>query len=233
MATTPDEGPAEKANILQRLSWVQGKVDYIQREKKDGLEYAVVSHDRVTELVRPFMVKAGILYYPVDLEYSQDGNRTQAKFDVVFCSIRDPEDLIRVATFGFGVDKQDKGPGKCISYGIKYAVLKVLGLATGDDPDLVQNHDADHRSSLDQRIGELEDAIDGSPDSVALTALMNSEPTRQIMAAAQTRNLGEFNRLRRKMSDRISGLKKQENPAEPVADNNLQDAQEGLTGGNA
>lgn len=216
MATAPGSEIDPKANILQRINWVQQQVDYVQREKKDGLDYAVVSHDKVTELVRPLLVQAGVVYYPVDLEYSQDGNRTQAKFDVRFASIRDPDDFINVATFGYGVDKQDKGPGKCISYGVKYALLKLLGLATGDDPDLDQSGEFNHRSSLDNRISELEDAIDASPDSVALSSLMNSGPTRAIMESAQVRNVGEFDRLRVKMSDRMRALKDAEKKAAPA-----------------
>jgi hypothetical protein len=50
-----------------------------------------------------------------------------------------------VETFGYGVDAQDKGPGKAMSYGVKYALLKVLGLETGDDPDVVQDNRADYR----------------------------------------------------------------------------------------
>jgi hypothetical protein len=50
-----------------------------------------------------------------------------------------------VETIGYGVDPQDKGPGKAISYGVKYALLKVLGLETGDDPDTVQDDRADYR----------------------------------------------------------------------------------------
>jgi hypothetical protein len=40
-----------------------------------------------------------------------------------------------VQTAGYGIDPQDKGPGKAISYSVKYALLKALGLESGDDPD--------------------------------------------------------------------------------------------------
>jgi hypothetical protein len=134
-------------NIAQRIAAVMGDVDYIQKEKKAGMQYTIVSHDAVTAKVRPLLHKHGVVYYPRDLHVSQDGNRTQARFTVRFENIDDRSDHIDVETFGYGVDSQDKGPGKAMSYGVKYALLKVLGLETGDDPDTDQSAKADHRPS--------------------------------------------------------------------------------------
>lgn len=134
-----------KSNIAQRLNAVMAEVDYIQREKKAGMQYTIVSHDKVTALVRPALQANGVVYYPRDLTVSQNGNRTEAKFTVRFENIDDRTDYIDVETFGYGVDPQDKGPGKAMSYGVKYALLKVLGLETGDDPDEVQDARADYK----------------------------------------------------------------------------------------
>jgi len=133
-----------KLNIAQRINAAMADVDYIQKEKKSGMNYSIVSHDAVTAKVRPILQKHGVVYYPRDMQVEQSGNRTQATFDVRFENIDDRSDFIDVATFGYGVDPQDKGPGKAMSYGVKYALLKVLGLETGDDPDEVQDKRADH-----------------------------------------------------------------------------------------
>ena len=85
------------------------------------------------------MLEQGIVYHPLNLTYSQHGNRTDCKIDIKFINIDNPDDNIVVPTFGYGIDNQDKGPGKAISYAVKYALLKTLGLETGDDPDLDQN----------------------------------------------------------------------------------------------
>jgi hypothetical protein len=135
--------------LLQRLHAVMGEVDYVQKEKKAGMKYSIVSHDAVTALVRPVMVKHGVVYFPHDLEVKQDGNRSEAKFKVRFVNVDDKNDFIDVATFGYGIDDQDKGPGKAMSYGVKYAMLKALGLETGDDPDLEQ--DTKHVSAEAER----------------------------------------------------------------------------------
>jgi hypothetical protein len=56
-----------------------------------------------------------------------------------FANIDAPDDHIDVETFGHGIDQGDKSPGKAMSYAVKYALLKTLGLETGDDPDLDQD----------------------------------------------------------------------------------------------
>lgn len=130
---------APMLTLLQRLNLVQQEVDYIQKDKKPGMKYSIVSHDAVTAKVRPLMVKHGVLYYPWAVEMEQSGNRTQMHMVVRFVSIDDAADFIDVHSAGYGIDEQDKGPGKAMSYAVKYALLKVLGLESGDDPDEDQN----------------------------------------------------------------------------------------------
>ena len=126
-------------NLWQRINAAQGEVDYLQKEKKEGMKYTIVSHDKVTAAIRPVLVKNGVLYYPIDIDYSQDGNRTQTKLTVRFVNVDAPTEFFDVPSLGYGIDTSDKGPGKAISYAVKYALLKTLGLETGDDPDLDQN----------------------------------------------------------------------------------------------
>lgn len=137
-----------KLNLHQRLHAVMGEVDYIQKERKQGMRYTIVSHDAVTAKVRPILHKHGVVYYPARIDCGQTGNRTEMNMAVRFVNVDDPSDAIEVATAGYGIDDQDKGPGKAISYGVKYALLKVLGLETGDDPDLDQDtrHDPGSRT---------------------------------------------------------------------------------------
>jgi len=130
---------SETKNILQRLHAVMQELDYLQKEKKNGLQYSFVSHDKVTGAVRPLLVKHGVVCWPTNFTLTQESNRTQLVCQVVFASIDDKADCIHVDTIGFGIDGQDKGPGKAISYAMKYAMLKALALETGDDPDQDQN----------------------------------------------------------------------------------------------
>lgn len=130
----PTEG-APKRNIAQRLNAVMFTVTYVEKEKKQGMKYSIVSHDAVTAKVRPALVNEGVIYYPREIKVEQSGNRTQCVMTVRFENIDDRSDFIDVASMGYGIDEQDKGPGKAISYAVKYALLKALGLESGDDPD--------------------------------------------------------------------------------------------------
>jgi hypothetical protein len=53
----------EKLTLLQRINAVQREVDYVQKEKKQGMRYSIVSHDAVTAKVRPLMVKHGVVSF--------------------------------------------------------------------------------------------------------------------------------------------------------------------------
>jgi hypothetical protein len=125
----------EQRNIHQRLAAAMGEVTYIQKERKQGMQYTIVSHDAVTAKVRPVLLKHGIVYYPTSVNHTQNGNRAECSMTVRFVNIDEPADFFEVQTFGYGVDNQDKGPGKAMSYAVKYALLKAMGLETGDDAD--------------------------------------------------------------------------------------------------
>ena len=126
-------------NLHQRLAKAMEKVTYIQKDKKQGMRYSIVSHDVVTAKVRPALLDAGVIYYPTRVQHEQVGNRTQCSMTVRFVNVDEPADHFDVESFGYGIDDQDKGPGKAMSYAVKYALLKTLGLETGDDPDMDQN----------------------------------------------------------------------------------------------
>lgn len=126
-------------NLHQRIAKAMEKVTYIQKDKKQGMRYSIVSHDAVTAKVRPALLEMGVIYYPLHLRHEQVGNRTQCSMTVRFVNIDEPGDNFDVDTFGYGIDDQDKGPGKAMSYAVKYALLKTLGLETGDDPDMDQH----------------------------------------------------------------------------------------------
>ena len=181
--------------VLQRLNWAQRQVDYVQKTKPAGLRYSIVSHDAVTAAVRPILVEAGVLYYPHSMVLKQDGDRTELVFMVRFVSIDMPSDHIDVATVGYGLDNSDKGPGKAISYGVKYALLKALGLETGDDPDLEQTtvHTPNDLTDIDRNITsavKVED-LAGIPDAIKNSKSL-SMPQKQQLTQRYTARYREF-----------------------------------------
>jgi hypothetical protein len=143
-------------NIYQRLAAAMEEVTYIQKEQKAGMRYSIVSHDDVTAKVRPALLKQGIVYFPMTILVDRDGNLTQMHLTTRFVNIDDPTQTFDVQTLGYGVDNQDKGPGKAMSYAIKYALLKTMGLETGDDPDL--DHETTRLDNLASWVSRIEGA---------------------------------------------------------------------------
>lgn len=192
-----------KLTLAQRLLAVMHEVDYVQKEKKAGMQYTIVSHDAVTAKVRPALVKHGVIYYPVRVQRSQDGNRTEMDVTVRFVNVDKTEDYIEVQTCGYGIDSQDKGPGKAMSYAVKYALLKALGLETGDDPD-TESVDHQPRSMV--------------KDRWALQAIrdINDFQSKKELDSWRAANFENFNEL--KGRDRISALAVSQAIANAAAD---------------
>lgn len=126
----------EHKNIYQRILAIMSEVDYIQKgEKTVNNQYRFVAHDQVTAILHPKLVKYGVVVVPSVKSLTQDGNRTSVCLEVAFVNVDCHTDVIRLESWGYGVDSSDKGPGKAVSYAYKYALLKLFCLETGDDPD--------------------------------------------------------------------------------------------------
>ena len=157
-------------NIYQRINAVMGEASYVQKDgKAAGLQYKTVSHDKVTAKLRGPMQKHGIVMISDIVELIQDGNRTSVKIAVSFVNIDKPEDKVTVHFYGYGIDNQDKGVGKAISYATKYCLLKTFCIESGTDDD-VESHSIDHvptnRSLMinADQINTLEELINGYSD---------------------------------------------------------------------
>ena len=143
-------------NIHQRIAAVMEAVGYVQKEaKKVNNQYRFVSHDAVTAAIQPELVKNGIVAVPTVTNHTQDGNRTAVDLRIDFVNVDKPEDKVSVEMFGYGVDPQDKGPGKAFSYAKKYAFLQLFCLSTGDDPerDNIDHKPAEQKSGACKKNG--------------------------------------------------------------------------------
>ena len=181
--TTKKETKDER-NIYQRMAAAMGNVSYVQKDtkvnlmRKDGSgsggSYRAVSHDAVTAKVRPALLAEGIYYHPSNLVHKQNGNRTEVSLDLIFVNIADPKDTLSIPCLGYGVDSQDKGPGKAISYAVKYGLLKGLGLETGDDAD---NESVEHVQTITaDQFFELKAKIElAGVDADKITSVYNIE----------------------------------------------------------
>jgi hypothetical protein len=136
-------------NIYQRISAVMADTELLLKEdKKVNNQYTFISHDAVTENLQPLLIKHGIVWIPDVVSHLQDGNRTEVLILNTFINIDNPEDRITFKSFGYGIDAQDKGPGKAVSYAVKYAALKLFVWPTGDDNE---KDNADHKPGKTQQ----------------------------------------------------------------------------------
>lgn len=121
-------------NIYQRMNLVMKDVEGIN---KDGInahqKYKFVSHDKVTGILHKPLADRGIMVVSTIKGLQQDGNRTMVDMEISFVNIDNPDDVVLVRYMGYGIDTQDKGIGKAVSYAMKYCLLKTFCLETGDD----------------------------------------------------------------------------------------------------
>jgi len=121
-------------NIHQRMLAVYEEVTTIQKEdKKVNNQYKFVSHDAVIKALHEPLVKNGICLEVSTNECEQDGNRTKISMLIKFVNVDNPTNFIEVKSYGYGIDPQDKGIGKAVSYAFKTALLKNFCLESCDE----------------------------------------------------------------------------------------------------
>lgn len=140
-------------NIYQRIHEAMGVVTYIAKEdKKVNNQYTFVSHDAVTAKCRAALHDAGVITFIKTMNRVNNGNRVEIDIVFTFQNVDNKDDFLDVPSSGFGIDQQDKGIGKAMSYAVKYAYLKTLGLETGDDPE---KDNIEHKEEV-QKINDVQ-----------------------------------------------------------------------------
>ena len=147
-------------NIFQRMSAITSELQTVAKnlEVTTGKSsYKAVSERDILDAVKPIENKYGVYSYPVSREVlesnmlenvkeftDKSGNTTVTKSTTFmsrikttyrFVNIDKPEEYIETVTFAEGIDSQDKGSGKAMTYADKYALMKGYKISTGDDPD--------------------------------------------------------------------------------------------------
>lgn len=142
-------------NLYEKLSAITAELSAVAKNLQVGegrSSYKAVGEADVLAAVKPLEAKYKIYSYPcsrkvIDTDImtttkTYNGNTTESqklfmRVETVyrFVDIEKPEDFIDIVTYGDGVDSQDKAPGKAMTYGDKYALLKAYKIITGEDPD--------------------------------------------------------------------------------------------------
>lgn len=143
-------------NIFQKLLAVENALAVVAKNLTVSTggrnSYKAVSERDIIDAVKPLEVEFGIYSYPVEREvleshileseseYQGKVTRkstfmTRVKTVYRFVNVDNPSEYIETTVFSEGIDSQDKGSGKAMTYGDKYALMKMYKISTGDDPD--------------------------------------------------------------------------------------------------
>ena len=152
-------------NIFEKMSAITTELGVVAKNLNvsagKGSSYKAVSERDVLDSVKPLEAKYKVYSYPVyretmeseqlESESTYNGNPTKRttfytriKTTYRFVNIEKPEEYIDTTVFSVGMDSQDKGDGKAMTYADKYALMKAYKISTGDDPDQDGSVDTDY-----------------------------------------------------------------------------------------
>lgn len=135
----------EKKNLYQKISAVMKDVEYLSKDgqiKFKTTNYKAITEEKVTSTVRESLIKNGLVILPIEQSHKREGTLTtvDTKYKIVCVDTKEYE---IITSSGTGVDSQDKGVGKAMTYSYKYLLLRTFAIPTGDDPDKVSSAELD------------------------------------------------------------------------------------------
>lgn len=143
-------------NIYQKIHKIMQQVKYLQKDDDvstgKNSSYKAITEEKVTTEVRKAMIENGVVIIPIEVTHSrtdevlkdQYGNEKVSRLTTADCkyriqNIEDKDDYIIASSSGTGVDTQDKGIGKALTYAYKYLLLRTFAIPTGEDPDKISS----------------------------------------------------------------------------------------------
>jgi hypothetical protein len=127
--------------VLAALIKVGREVNYVQkRGYNDFQKYSYVTEADVLEVVRPQLLNHGLLMIPT-LESTQHDEHGNTHITVRYDIYHESGETLSFVIAGSGNDRNSKGVGdkgiyKALTGANKYALLRLLQLATGDDAEV-------------------------------------------------------------------------------------------------
>ena len=165
-------------NIYQKINEVMKNIEYLAKDDKvefGTTTYKAISEEKVTTVVRDQLVKNGIVIVPIEQESeNKELIRTEKSVNMLASvhikyriqNIDDVNDYIEVESNGTGVDTQDKGVGKAMTYAYKYMLLRTFAIPTGEDPDKISSAETDSR--VEKEIEKIKEEVISKTQEEAL-----------------------------------------------------------------
>ena len=120
---------SRQMNIYQKIAEVMKEIQYLSKDghvKFNSTDYKALSEEKVTSIIRPCLIKHGIVIVPIEQEPKKQGNISSVNTKYRIQNIDDVDDYIVAASSGEGADTQDKGVGKAMTYAYKYMLLRTF-----------------------------------------------------------------------------------------------------------
>jgi len=131
-------------SVYEAINQVMQKVGYVQKQESDQLRYSYASESAFIKAIRPHMVEAGLVVYPVSMIEIPAEPFTSKSGSVINVSMINvtyrfnhfaSDTHFDVNVIGKGMDSGDKDSNKAMTVAFKYALRQTLMIETGDDPD--------------------------------------------------------------------------------------------------
>ena len=140
-------------NIFEKLLAITAEMKPIEKSLNVGGKYHAVGEQDVLPMVRALEKKYKVYSYMVNQEIvdvdsyitqNQRGDEIHNRFLRIkvtyrFVNIEKPEEYVDTIAYGDGLDTADKAPGKAVTYAVKYALIKMYKMNTGEDPDMEES----------------------------------------------------------------------------------------------
>lgn len=158
-------------NIYQRIDAITAELAVVAKnltvQASKTSSYKAVGERDIIDAVKPLEHKYGVVSFPVTREILDDmtlesettynGNTVKKTTFYIkirttyrFVNIEKPEEYIETETISDGIDSGDKGGGKAMTYGDKYALMKVYKISTGEDPDQTASEPNKYEKTKDE-----------------------------------------------------------------------------------
>jgi hypothetical protein len=195
-------------NLYEKIAAVMSDVAYLAKDDNvatgGGKSYKAISEEKVTSTVRTSLLKNKLVILPIAQEHKREDERitdsygkekinriTTVNVTYRIVNTEKPEEYIDVPSSGTGVDTQDKGVGKAMTYAYKYMLLRTFAIPTGDDADKLSSdlYDAglygeptekERRETDSKKANEINKGFDPGK-----TAMATEEQIEAIKAAAK------------------------------------------------
>jgi hypothetical protein len=169
-------------SIYKKILEVMKDIQYLQKDDNVSTggsgSYKAISEEKVTETVRASLITNGLVILPVEQVHRRDdtvltttktfSGTTEVKETVSRLTTVDTRYKIvdvetgeyeLLASSGTGVDTQDKGVGKAMTYSYKYLLLRTFAIPTGEDPDKISSEELDRKLTGASKSGQQKQGI--------------------------------------------------------------------------